>query len=371
MQMPNYFRWTTVPWSFFFDLEPLLAKVRIAWRVDLSFEWMYDNLGIGKNDIYFIRDMTPYDYGIYDEPESQTPLTRFLNRIDLATLEAVQEPVLHFGSVFGTGRVLAQTEEHAELLRYFRTHMVLRNSVLMDTAARIVEQLGGIGQFVGIHYRSGDGLFRQRAGLNLDDIYHQLVDSFTDLTVAQVADLEQGKHDEDRKEDTAYEVRQLRKFDAAENVQKPIEVNHPEQDVLAANMGEKPANLRLACSAPTADNERFQKTVIYLATDTPSPRTSPLLQKIYATFPCVFDLSDFQSVLADVKRVMNVEEKVKLDSYLIPMLDAMIAAQGHTFMGTTGSTFSGYIERQLHPVYTNKTVSVPSPLKRNKGTHRS
>jgi hypothetical protein len=40
------------------------------------------------------------------------------------------------------------------------------------------------------------------------------------------------------------------------------------------------------------------------------------------------------------------------------MVDAMIAAQGHTFFGTNSSTFSSYIERQLHPVYTGQTLEL-------------
>lgn len=356
----NYFRWTSVPWTFFYDLTEIEKHVRIVFRDDLSYEWMHDALQLKKNDVYIMKDTSPYEFRVYDHPDSPTPLSKFVNRIELATLQAIDQRLLHFGSVFGTYRVLAQTEEHAQLLRTLRSQMIFRNPVLMDTAERIVKQLGGVGQFVGLHVRVGDGLFKVRASIHIDDIYHKLVDQFTDLTVDQVAYYEDGKHDQDRQENEDYEVKQLRKFkQIEEDLNKPIEVNHPPPEVLQNHLGERAPGLVPMCQEPKDDvTRRFGKTVVYIATDAPSPRTNPLLKKIYDTFPCVFDLSDFEQELHDLKRIEVVEERVKLQSYLIPMVDAIIAAQGHTFHGTADSTFSSYIERQLHPIYTGKEIKV-------------
>lgn len=357
----NYFRWTAVPWTFFYDLSTIQQHINIVFRHDLSWEWIQDTFNVKPKDIYFMKDMSPYDFRVYDKPDSPTPLGKFVNRLDLATLEAIEERVLHFGSVFGTYRVLAQTEQHAELLRILRSQMIFRNPTLMETASRIVSQLGGVGNFVGLHIRVGDGLFKVRASIHIDDMYHNLVDNFTDLTVDQVAYYEDYKHDQDRQENNEYEVRQLRDFKPFEGeLDKPIQVNHPPQEVLAKHLGqEPPERLSRSCQKPRDSvTGRFSKTVIYIATDAPSPRTNPLLRKIYTTFPCVFDLSDFSNDLHDLKRIQVTEEKVKLESYLIPMVDAVIAAQGHTFYGTPGSTFSSYIERQLHPVYTGKEIKV-------------
>ncbi|KAI7857794.1 hypothetical protein BDC45DRAFT_500700 [Circinella umbellata] len=358
----NYFRWTQVPWSFFYDLtKGIQDNVRIIFRQDLSTEWILNTLQVHTSDIHYMKDMSPYEFRVYDKPDSATPLAKFVNRIDLATLEAIDNKVLHFGSVFGTYRVLAQTLEHAELLRTFRSEMIFRNPILAETSARVVRQLGGMDQFVGLHIRVGDGLFKVRASIHVDDIYHKLVDTFTDLTVDQVAAYEEYKHDQDRQENDGYEVRQLRKFKPInEDLNKPIQVNHPPDIQEKLGQG-PPLGLTRSCEPilpMDSINERFQKTVIYIATDAPSPRSNPLLRKIFATFPCVFVLSDFSEEIRDLKRIQVVEEKVKLESYLIPMVDAMIAAQGHTFYGTSDSTFSSYIERQLHPVYTNRPVKV-------------
>lgn len=345
----NYFRWTAVPWTFFYDLQELNKKARIVFRHDLSLEWLNSALGITPEDTYLFKDNSPFDFRVYDLPESKTPLTRFVNRIDLSTLESIKERLIHFGSVFGTSRVLAQSKEHGELLKFIRREMIFKTPALINTASTIVEQLGGVGKFVGIHLRVGDGVFKTRASIAIDDIYHQLVDDYTDLSIDQVMELEENRHDEDRKENTDYEIKQLRDtFAEKGDDAKPVTVNHPPD--IASRLG--PSELKIC----QGKHDRFAKTTIFIATDCPNPRSHPLLRKIFKTFPCTFVLADFKKDLSELTKIEVVNEKVKLNSYLVPMVDAIIASQGHTFFGTNASTFSTYIERQLHPVYTNRPL---------------
>jgi hypothetical protein len=352
----NYPRWTSVPWTFFYDFGEIKERVRIIFRPDLSLEWIQDTFNLTDDQIYTFKDNSPYEFRVYDLPESTTPLTKFTNRVDLSTLEAVKEPVMHFGSVFGSYRVLAQSTEHQELLKFIRRNMIFKNPTLLASASRVVSQLGGVGKFVGIHLRVGDGLFRMRASITIDDIYHQLVNDFTDLTVQEVKEYD-AAHDQDRLEDTGYEVRLLRDSSQEIDTSKmPISVQHPSNDILEQRLGQPDATIQ--CQPIDGRNDRFARTVIYIATDCPHPRSHPLLQKIVKTFPCVLFLDDFMDSVSDLKKLQVVEEGVKLESYLIPMVDAMIAAQGHTFFGTNSSTFSSYIERQLHPVYTGQTLEL-------------
>ncbi|KAI7889905.1 uncharacterized protein EV154DRAFT_265313 [Mucor mucedo] len=210
-----------------------------------------------------------------------------------------------------------------------------------------------------MHVRVGDGIFKLRASILVDDIFHQLVDQFTDLSVEQVEAYEGGveQHEMDRTESTEYEIK-LRSFhpvvDESANHAKPIEAGNNR------HIEDKDPNIasRLKCQAGDDVTHRFRSTVVYIATDAPDPRNHPLLRKIFKVFPCTFILSDFMNELDDIKQLQVVEERVKLESYLIPMVDAMISAHGHTFLGTPHSTFTSYIERQLHPVYTGKEVQV-------------
>ncbi|CAO3593542.1 unnamed protein product [Absidia cylindrospora] len=357
--MSNYNRWTKVPWTFFYDLKPLTNDVRLVLRPDLSLQWLTSTLGI--NNTRFLKDMSPYEFRVYDHMASKTPLSKFMHRYDVGTLQAMDEQLLHFGSVFGTHRVLAQQASHAAWLKQIRTHLIFKTPVLVETARKVVDQLGGVGSFVGLHLRVGDGLFKVRASINIDDIYHGLVNQFTDLTLDELQRLDP-HHDDDRKERTDYEVKTLR---VVTNVtsELPLAVNHTgyEQDIKTRRIGTNPPatlNPRLTCRPNT---DRFSRTIIYIATDAPNPAHNPLLRKIYDTFPCVFDLSDFSFALDALRQVYVAEERVRLDDYLIPMLDAIIAAQGEHFFGTKDSTFTSYIERQLHPVYTHKPVKLAGP----------
>ncbi|CAO3648883.1 unnamed protein product [Mucor hiemalis] len=357
----NNFRWTNVPWSFFYNMTSIAEQVPVVFRPGLDYEWLYKTFSLQEDDIFFFKDMSPYEYQIHDDRSMDLPLDRFSYRIDLVTLENIDHRVLHFGSMFGSYRILAETEGHMDLLRSIRERMIFRNPVLSGAAERIVEQLGGANNFVGMHVRVGDGIFKLKASILVDDIFHELVDKFTDLTVEQVTEYEGGvdQHNLDRTESSEYEIK-LRTFHAVDetsNYTKPIEVNHPLNNEYPFDTDPKIAN-RLKCQEGDATTSRFRNTVLYIATDAPDPRNHPLLRKLFKVFPCTFILSDFMNELQDIKKLQVVEERVKLESYLIPMVDAMISAHGHTFLGTPHSTFTSYIERQLHPVYTGKPVEV-------------
>jgi hypothetical protein len=357
----NNFRWTNVPWSFFYNMTAIGEQVPVVFRPGLEYQWLYKTFSVKEQDFFFFKDMSPYEYQIHDDRTQDLPLDRFNYRMDLMTLKNIDQKVLHFGSMFGSYRILAETPEHAELLRSIRSKMIFRNPVLSSAATNIVNQLGGANNFVGMHVRVGDGIFKLRASILVDDIFHELVDKFTDLTVEQVIEYEGGieQHDVDRTESTEYEIK-LRAFHPVDemdgNYTKPVTVHHP---LHQPAFGTEP-NIasRLTCQQGDSVTSRFKNTVLYIATDAPDPRNHPLLRKLFKVFPCTFILSDFMNELQDIKKLQVMEEKVKLESYLIPMIDAMISAHGHTFLGTPHSTFTSYIERQLHPVYTGKQVQV-------------
>ncbi|OBZ86255.1 hypothetical protein A0J61_05692 [Choanephora cucurbitarum] len=360
----TYKQWTAIPWTFFYDFKELRKHVRIVFRDDLSLEWIQDHLNATEQDIYLFKDYSPFDYRIYDLAESKTPLTRFVHRIELEALEAIEEKVLHFGSVFGSYRVLAQTEDHRDFFKLVRKDMIFTNPTLMTVAERIVKKLGGVGSFVGLHVRVGDGLFKVRASIQIDDLFHRLVDDFTDLMESELKNIYDRDHDQDRKENNEYEIRQLREDyqNATDGFDMPIRVQHPADN--QESLGPASDSLQLSCQVGDGRNDRFAKTTVFIATDCPQPRAHPLLRKLFAVFPCTFVLSDFKDDLSELSQIEVMQEKVKLESYLIPMVDAIISAQGHTFYGTNSSTFSTYIERQLHPAYTNQPIELlgaPSP----------
>jgi hypothetical protein len=84
---------------------------------------------------------------------------------------------------------------------------------------------------------------------------------------------------------------------------------------------------------------------LFVATDIPD---APALEPLRAAFPCMVLLRDL--VVPEVRalgRLVNAEDGVRLGPFLVPMLEAAIAARAWAVVGTEGSTFSAYVEDLL------------------------
>jgi hypothetical protein len=106
--------------------------------------------------------------------------------------------------------------------------------------------------------------------------------------------------------------------------------------------------------------------MIYMATDARDPRSHTAFAPLYTTYPCSFTIHD---VLGDNKddygfdyrengsspampwsildKVRNPLTGASMRPLLLPLVDAAVASRGSLFLGSKGSTFSGYISR-LH-----------------------
>jgi hypothetical protein len=336
----NYDRWSIIKWDFFYNMSLLnQTLVRVKDRPDMSLDWI--KVTLNTTDIHLYKDVTPFDYRIYDVPESRTKLARFSKRVDLHTLKKIETKVLHFGSLFGTHRVLAQSVDHQHLFKEIRNTMAIHNPTLNAAAIKIVDRLG---PFIGIHIRAGDGLFKRRASITIDTIYHQVVNGYTDLTLSELEHYD-ANHQLDRTEDTNYEIKPLRQSLVINNDDDDAKmaVEHPKENVLKTRLGEKQTSLE--CQEGDGRNHVFSRTTIYIATDIRNARTNPLLSKFFNTFPCVFLLDDFKPELSELKSGFHDDKP--LIPYMIPMLDLLVSSHGHTFYGTNSSTFSRYIEQMM------------------------
>ncbi|KAF9107717.1 hypothetical protein BGX27_008636 [Mortierella sp. AM989] len=324
----NYYSWTTVEWGFFYDMEKISKEQPWKYRSDHSFAWMETHLGVNrKDDIFIVEDRAHYDYQIYDDPQSITPLNtnRYLRRLDVKELADRPERVVHMGSLFATGRVLAELPENKAYQQFLRRTMILSTPVLVKTSDAIIEKFGGLGTFVGLHLRVGDGMFVEPAPANIENMFRNLV-NITGITPNPELDTMPTRN-------TATPAGQEVVGDNEEVVKKrPV-----------------PERLSVAeCRARKAQGGKY--TTIYIATDGVYPRRNILFRKLFDHFPCIFTLDDFSEHLAELKDMKNVDG-VGLSKDLIPMVDAVVSAKGRYFMGTPKSTFSTYVSKQLHPAY--------------------
>ncbi|RCH77522.1 hypothetical protein CU098_004726 [Rhizopus stolonifer] len=163
--------------------------------------------------------------------------------------------------------------------------MVYKHPAVLKMSEIVVDALGG--QFVGVHLRTADGLFAGAIPENIQQmkkkIEYQPLDDLPDLT---------------------------------------------------------------SCVQLARENKA---TLVFLATDAIHPRENPAFSDIWNHAPCTFTLYDVLNhnhplwIYMDQYRISGESMR----KYLVPLVDALVASQGRLFIGSKGSTFSGYI-RRLH-----------------------
>ncbi|KAI8594544.1 hypothetical protein EDD21DRAFT_449302 [Dissophora ornata] len=312
----NYYSWTTVEWEFFYDMEHIKKEQPWKYRDDHSFSWMETHLGIDRTkDIYIIEDRAHYDYQIFDDPNSVTPLNsaRYMRKVELKELSERPERVLHMGSMFATGRVMAELPENKIFQQFLRRTMILSTPILVKTSDAIVNKLGGLGTFVGLHVRVGDGMFVDPAPANVENMFQRLVNITGITPIPDYPTL-------------------------STTVVPHVHYNDGHNEEQSSTPWPVPLRMEIeACRGHKAEGGKF--TIIYIATDGMHPRRNILFRKLLAHFPCIFTLDDFSQHLAELKDMKN-DDGVGLSKDLIPMVDAVVSAKGRYFIGTPKSTFS-------------------------------
>lgn len=97
-----------------------------------------------------------------------------------------------------------------------------------------------------------------------------------------------------------------------------------------------------------------QTTLVFLATDAINPRNDDKFKQLWQHSPCTFTLNDIlpnnSPLWSHMDQFRATHTGDSLRRFLIPLVDALVASKGNSFIGTKGSTFSGYI-RRLHQTH--------------------
>jgi len=350
-----------------------------------------------------IKDRQAYDFLFTDRNvTSDSPLiaphpddgSHWNRDVSIPTLATLPHKVLLFGSLFGGGRIQSDHPLAEEWSESFGRAMAFKNEWLLRPAEAIVDRLGGQNNFVGIHARVGDGEFKRHAKANMEEAWKELVRT---LEVEESVMMEMWE--EVKPTELAESVlvegdkRSKRKVhaDAARSLKKrsePIIFSSPwspvdedysslitsppsrsrsrpslqkravDDDVwsfLHGPTGSPSALFRnLNCRSPLHTDSRLKifNTPLYLATDSRSPTTDENLRPFFASFSCVFVLSDFDRVdeerndgvvvesVGEMGSLENGLDGVPLGRLFLPFLEAIIAAKGKITVGTAHSTFS-------------------------------
>ncbi|CAO3702716.1 unnamed protein product [Rhizopus stolonifer] len=285
-----------IPFEELIDLSWAKDHVKIINRDQPDFQWLKDNLAIQteipqgngsfvQGDALFFKDKTRYDWRFFDKISSYQFMGKFHKALNIPELRKRKEKLIYFTSLFGTGKFSIKQADHQQFFKTLQQKMVYKHPAVLKMSEIIVDALGG--QFVGVHLRTADGLFAEAIPENIQQmkqkIEYQPLNDLPDLT---------------------------------------------------------------SCVQLARENKT---TLVFLATDAMHPRKNPVFSDIWNHAPCTFTLYDVLDhnhplwIYMDQYRISGESMR----KYLVPLVDALVASQGRLFIGSKGSTFSGYI-RRLH-----------------------
>jgi hypothetical protein len=208
-------------------------------------------------------------------------------------LQNHSQRLIHFTSLFGTGKFPIKDPKNAQFFKTLQESITYKHPAVLKITDIVVEALGGAGNFVGAHLRTADGLFIKALPENIQYMIDRIPSTPS---------------------------------------------NHTNTDLLSC----------------VALAKQKQTTLVFLATDAINPRKNPKVRHLWTHLPCTFTLDDILHnkhplwIHMDQYRTLHTGQSMR--KYLIPLVDALVASKGHLFVGTKGSTFSGYI-RRLHKTY--------------------
>ncbi|KAI8341922.1 hypothetical protein BC941DRAFT_414886 [Chlamydoabsidia padenii] len=353
---PDQSQYAMLPFDDIFDLSWAKQHVKIITREQVNEDWLASTLGIHPGeqinsatnpgtyvdgDILYYCGATRYDWRIFDTPYKSQRLGKYVEALDIYELRQRKEKLIHFSSLFGSGRLPIRRPEHYAFLRSLQQSITYHHPAVLKLTDLITNTLGGHGNFIGIHVRSGDGWF---------------VDALPDNIIHIVSLLHRVSNKQHGRQQTLLDL-----DDPTTQPRYSSSISNLAHCVTAAKNG--------------------KGTLVFVATDARNPRSNRAFDPLWTDFPCSFTIHDILAldnddpdfdmedlINEDITVVLaaaaamgwtlldNVHHPVtgtSMRKFLLPMVDASISSRGSTFIGSKGSTFSGYIHR-IHDIFWSK-----------------
>ncbi|KAI8636795.1 hypothetical protein BD408DRAFT_454433 [Parasitella parasitica] len=338
-----YHHFAAIPWTQLHDFSMLEPYVKMRFIDTVSFTKLQQALNIYDNDTFVHYDEHLYDWRLYEDiEEARAILQNGSNFVDSFTdrkfykiftplhWQKRTERLLHLGGIFGSTRMNMVKPEHIQLQQLISSTLHYRlDTPLGETVAGIVQHLGGKASFNAVHFRLGDLPFKKYAIENL----HQFERNMSIATGIPVPPLP--PYDE---------------FGVLTSVPKPPPSPEQPIDVIPQyNLSLPPWSNVCENVSPdfSVSMENVgSRAVVYIATDHKDIRgENSRLLEWFDYFPCTLTLSDIPPELLDPLDKMHClyNPNKSLKSFLIPLVDAMVAAHARRIFTTPRSTFSKYI----------------------------
>jgi len=262
------------------------------------------NIKNEDKEVHLIPDTNRYQVKYYDSSKSRIPLGNYVDKINLSDLATRTEKLIQVNSMFGSGRIALDESENISFYNTEMKSLVINNPKVIGVVNKIVNKLGGVGTYIGLHIRTGDSSFKARKAITVENMRKFITANW---------------------EFFDYEIKKRKSAEEAKGNNNATDTENGDGDH------------KSICS--TKSDSSFAKIPIYAATDLEPD--SPELASLRKAFPCLFILSDFNNYLTGFE-IVNPTDGVNIRKYLFPFIDLVVASKGGVFIGTKGSTFSGY-----------------------------
>ncbi|KAF9070863.1 hypothetical protein BDP27DRAFT_1323131 [Rhodocollybia butyracea] len=324
----DYFGYTFLPWEWLFDFFAIIHDNQQAiFRWNLTDAWISECLNISSSDVRVLKDSSRYHFRFSDDPSNKRK-SKFSEDLQISTLTSFPETLLQFGTLFGSSRLYLSEPTHYHIRSQIRENMIITNPYLLRVADLVAKSLGD--SYLGVHVRLGDGQFQVDDGARARSVWSSLVQDKLGLSTEEARVLEQNSI--------------VLPDEPLDGSQEPL------RDILGSRLQCRGGDHTQAHLLPL-------NTPLFIATDAKDPTTNPHLALFFNTFPCAFHLGDFAEHLTILNQLENHLDGVKLKSFLLPFLDAMIVGKAAVAVGTPGSTFSTYVTDVLWPKYYNLKIT--------------
>ena len=328
----DYNDYTHISWDWLVDLSSLAIEQPLFQHELFTYPWL-ENPPPDAN-ILRLRDQTPYDFRFVDyipAPDAR-PHPRYRTAYPIATLAASDAQLIQLGSLFGSARLRLTDHEHRAARTAIRERMAFTNPHLRRSSLAVAHALGGPDAFLAAHVRLGNGPFLVAQAQTVRLTWYRLVACAlrgANASAGGIAD-----------------VHALERRLVPANAGLPPPRNALRVDV--DFVSPRSAMHAMACAGKQQHEDRALAALnvpLFVATDM---QDAPALAPLRAAFPCMVLLRDL--VVPEVRaleRLVNAKDGVRLGPFLVPLLEAAIAAQAWAVVGTEGSTFSAYVEDLL------------------------
>ncbi|CEP13469.1 hypothetical protein [Parasitella parasitica] len=333
----EYRNFGVLSWTDLHDFSPLQdVGIKFKFQSIVSMKQIKEDLLLNDSDIYLHQDAQLYDWQLYqNQSQAVELLQNRLNYFDSFSgrhyykvllprhFQRRREKLLYLGGIFGSTRfnlVDAQDKQVQEMIKQVLHYRL--DTPLGETVKDIVNYLGGKGSFTSVHFRTGDNPFRRDVPANLALFAKNMTEIIHHETYVQ-------RREEDASVDLAHHCLSIASTPSFNGDNRNNDVSSEYQ---------------------FSSEQLTKRAKVYIATDHRDPRgiTSSLLPW-FDRFPCTTVLNDLpENLFTPLQGLRDLVVPTKsLKNFLIPLVDAMVAANGKHILTTPRSTFSKYIE-ELH-----------------------